>query len=153
MKIFSVIIVISVILHIVLASFITIQTLAKGQKFTDPESFKKYMETETGFDIQDPATNITGEEEGEKYYPEEEILSEDGEVIVRYQHKNQNVSMIVYGDDITAENFEVTVYSSSEIRNASITRETIMETYFIVYAVEISLGIILYFVEKKKIKP
>ena len=113
-KIFSVIIVISVILHIVL---------------------------------------ITGEEEGEKYYPEEEILSEDGEVIVRYQHKNQNVSMIVYGDDITAENFEVTVYSSSEIRNASITRETIMETYFIVYAVEISLGIILYFVEKKKIKP
>ena len=59
--------------------------------------------------------------------------------------------MIVYGDDITAENFEVTVYSPSETRNASITRETIMETYFIVYAVEISLGVILYFVEKKKI--
>lgn len=152
-KIFSVIIVISVVLHTVLASFITTQTLVKGQKFTDPESFKEYMEIETDFDIQYPTIDITGEEEGEKYYPEEEILSEDGKVIVRYKHKNQNVSMIVYGDDITAENFEVTVYSPSETRNASITRETIMETYFIVYAVEISLGVILYFVEKKKIKP
>lgn len=152
-KIFSVIIVISVVLHIVLASFITVEALVKGQKFTDPESFKEYMETETDFDIQYPTIDITGEEEGEKYYPEEKILSEDGEVIVRYKHKNQNSGMIVYGDDITAENFNVTVYSASEIRNASITRETIMETYFIVYAVEISLGVILYFVEKKKIKP
>ena len=108
-KIFSVIIVISVVLHTVLASFITTQTLVKGQKFTDPESFKEYMETETGFDIQYPTIDITGEEEGEKYYPEEEILSEDGKVIVRYKHKNQNAGMIVYGDDITAENFEVTV--------------------------------------------
>lgn len=152
-KIFSVIIVISVILHIALASFITIQTLAKGKKFTDPESFKEYMETVAEFDTQNPTIDITGEEDGETHYPEEEILSEDGEVIVRYQHKNQNVSMIVYGDDITSENFEVTVYSPYETRNASITRETIMETYFIVYAVEISLGVILYFVEKKKIKP
>lgn len=152
-KIFSVIIAISVILHIALASFITIQALAKGKKFTDPESFKEYMETEAEFDTQNPTIDITGEEDGETYYPEEEILSEDGEVIVRYQHKNQNVSMIVYGDDITAENFEVTVYSPSETRNASITRETIMETYFIVYAIEFSLGVILYFVEKKKIKP
>lgn len=152
-KIFSVIIVISVVLHIVLASFITTQTLVKGQKFTDPESFKEYMETETDFDIQYPTIDITGEEEGETHYPEEEILSEDGEVILRYKHKNQNAGMIVYGDDITAENFNVTVYSASETRNASIARETIIETYFIVYAVEISLGVILYFVEKKKIKP
>lgn len=142
-------------------------TFVDGTVFDNFGDFKAFMETpapdeydvyyayENGTVVSEPVDGTTyydgdGNEITEEAFLTEELRDKDGNVIYTYKRLNNSVSRITYSA-ITKDNFHVTVYTNRDISRGLMILDNIMIIFYMVYAVEIIVAIVIYIVKRRKI--
>ncbi len=141
-------------------------TFVDGTVFDNFEDFKAFMETpapddhgvyyayENGTVVAEPDSTIYYDGDGNEITQEEflteELYDKDGNVIYTYMRLNNSVSRIRYSA-ITEDNFHVTVYTNRDISRGLMILNNIMIIFYMVYALEIIVAIVIYVVKRRKI--
>jgi len=142
-------------------------TFVDGTVFDNFEDFKAFMETpapddhgvyyayENGKVVSEPVDSPAyydgeGNEITQDEFLTEELYDKDGNVIYTYMRLNNSVSRMNYSA-ITEDNFHVTVYTHRDISRSLMVRDNIMIIFYMVYALEIIVAIVIYVVKRRKI--
>ena len=142
-------------------------TFVDGTVFDNFEDFKAFMETpapdehgvyyayENGTVVAEPTEGIAyfdaeGNPISEEEFFTEELYDKDGNVIYTYLRLNNSVSRIRYSA-ISEDNFHVTVYTNRDISRGRMIQNNIMIIFYMVYALEIIIAIVIYVVKRRKI--
>ena len=113
-----------------------------------------YYAYENGTVVAEPDSTIYYDGEGNEITQEdfltEELRDKDGNVIYTYMRLNNSVSRIRYST-ISEDNFHVTVYTNRDISRGLMILNNIMIIFYMVYALEIIIAIVIYVVKRRKI--
>ncbi|MBQ8830045.1 MAG: helix-turn-helix transcriptional regulator [Oscillospiraceae bacterium] len=142
-------------------------TFVDGTVFDNFEDFKAFMETpepehEVYYAYDNGTVSALAPDAAVEYYDEngnvitkEEAMTEhlydnEGNIVYTYMRLNNSVSRINYSA-ITEDNFHVTVYTDRDISRGLMVRNNIMIIFYMVYAAEIIIAIVIYIVKRRKI--
>ena len=143
-------------------------TFVDGTVFDNFEDFKAFMEIpepdEYGvyYAYENGTVSVMASDAEVEYYDDqgnlitkeeamtEHLYDKDGNVIYTYMRLNNSVSRMNYSA-ITEDNFHVTVYTHRDISRGLMVRDNIMIIFYMVYALEIIVAIVIYVVKRRKI--
>ena len=114
-----------------------------GTSYDNYAQFKAFIEYNPNMDPSDFPIDL----EGNEYF--EEITGENGEVLCRYQPRNDSVCAIKYGSG--EDRLPIVVYTNHDSDVENSIRSAIVTGFFVLTVVIITAGLIIYYGKRKAI--